>query len=432
MYNVFRRSWRDQKTGGIVQAKVYTIRYRFAGDSSWRTKVTGISDKQSAEQFARKWHLQKEREAQGLAIPEAELKAATSPLGPEIERFLADLTAKRRTPEHVSNVKAHLKLLAEQCGWRRIQDVQAASFVAWRAQQGHRAPKTLNEFLGSARAFCSWLVEMAKLPVSPLAKIKRSETRGLERRKRRVLTEEQLRGLCAVAGPRKLIYAFAFYTAIRRNELANLLITDLVSQNGKWAAAVRAAISKNRKTEAVPIHHALVPLLEKHLAERAGQRLLFKSVPRCDTLRADLERAGIPYKDAEGRQADFHSLRHATSTHMGANHAAPRAQMGVMRHHDMSLTMETYTDESHIPLREAIEKLPDILDLIPKPLTHPLTHGEVVSSPKLSSAVATSETEEESQLPFMQASRRGMTPIVALRRKGRKAAALGLEAMMRN
>ena len=92
---------------------------------------------------------------------------------------------------------------------------------------------------------------------------------------------------------------------------------------------------------------------------------------------------------------------------------APRAQMGVMRHHDMKLTMGTYADEAHISYREAIEKLPNILDLTPDSLTHPLTHGSVVSSPNVSPAVATGESEEESQLLFMQANRRGMTPVVA-------------------
>lgn len=271
---------------------------------------------------------------------------------------------------------------------------------------------------------------MDKLPASPLAKIKRSETRGQERRKRRVLSIDELVRLIAVAGVRAFVYAFAFYTGIRRNELRNLLVSDLHCEGGEWSVVVRAAISKNRKEARLPIFRGLVPALEKHLAGRAGQRLLFASIPRCDTLREDLKRAGIPYKDAEGRQADFHSLRHATSTHMSASHAAPRAQMSMMRHQDMKLTMGTYTDEAHISRREAIEKLPNVID--PASLTHPLTHGIVVSSPNVSPTVATDETEEESQLPFMQASRRGITPIVSIRRKGRKAAALGLEAMTRN
>ena len=122
--------------------------------------------------------------------------------------------------------------------------------------------------------------------------------------------------------------------------------------------------------------------IEKHLAGRVGRKLLFESIPRCETLRVDLDRAGIPYKDAEGRQADLHAFRKAISTHMGANYAALRAQMGMMRYGDMKLTMSTYTDESHISFREAIEKVPNILD--PKSLTHPLTHGIVVSSPNVS------------------------------------------------
>lgn len=119
---------------------------------------------------------------------------------------------------------------------------------------------------------------------------------------------------------------------IRRGELKKLLIVQLETQGERMWVTVRASVSKNREEKQLPIHSALVPLLKKHLAERAGQERLFASIPRCDTLRNDLKRAGIAYKDSEGRQADFHSLRHATSTHMGANHATPRAQMGMMRH----------------------------------------------------------------------------------------------------
>jgi hypothetical protein len=106
--------------------------------------------------------------------------------------------------------------------------------------------------------------------------------------------------------------------------------------------------------------------------------------------------------------------------------------MGMMRHHDMKLTMGTYTDEAHISYREAIEKLPNILDLSAIPLTHGGTHEPDVFGRGVSQAAATGESIDESQLPFMQANRRGMTPIVAIRRKGQKAAALGLEAMGRN
>jgi hypothetical protein len=162
VYNIYRRSWKDKKTGKIVRDRVYTMRYRLKGDSSWHSKVIGISDKQSAEDEAKTMHLQMEKEAQGLAIPAAELKAATAAVLPEIEAFTVDLIASRRTKDHVSNVKSHLKLLAVACGWRKIRDINAGSFTAWKAKQCHRAPKTVNEYLGSARAFCSWLVNLDK------------------------------------------------------------------------------------------------------------------------------------------------------------------------------------------------------------------------------------------------------------------------------
>ena len=85
---------------------------------------------------------------------------------------------------------------------------------------------------------------MEKLAVSPLDKIERSETRGQERRKRRVLSIEELSSLVAASKSRGFVYAFAFYTGIRRNELANLLVTDLQKKEGNCMVTVRAAISK--------------------------------------------------------------------------------------------------------------------------------------------------------------------------------------------
>jgi len=54
----------------------------------------------------------------------------------------------------------------------------------------------------------------------------------------------------------------------------------------------------------------------------------------------------------------------------------------------MKLTMGTYTDETQIPPGDAIEKLPNILDLNPNPLTHLSTRGVDVSGRKLPQGVA--------------------------------------------
>jgi Phage integrase family len=80
-------------------------------------------------------------------------------------------------------------------------------------------------------------------------------------------------------------------------------------------------------------------------------------LPSMWKMRKDLERAQIPYME-NGRRADFHALRHTLATNLVRHNVAPRAAMQILRHSDICLTMNHYTDASQLPVIEAIEKLP--------------------------------------------------------------------------
>jgi len=81
-------------------------------------------------------------------------------------------------------------------------------------------------------------------------------------------------------------------------------------------------------------------------------------------LKRDLKLAGIPYRDEHGRTFDVHALRHTTSTYMGKGKVTPRVAQGFMRHSDIKLTMQTYTDPKLLEEGEALAALPT-LPLIP-------------------------------------------------------------------
>jgi hypothetical protein len=85
---------------------------------------------------------------------------------------------------------------------------------------------------------------------------------------------------------------------------------------------------------------------------------VFPVMPSMYMLKKDLAAAGIPYKDALGRQADFHALRHTFGTNLSLAGVLPRVAMELMRHSDLRLTMKVYTDPSQLPLADSIDRLP--------------------------------------------------------------------------
>jgi hypothetical protein len=76
------------------------------------------------------------------------------------------------------------------------------------------------------------------------------------------------------------------------------------------------------------------------------------------TRRLTRRKTGIPYLDADNRRADFHALRHIYGSLVSQAGVAPRVAMTLMRHTDIRLTMNVYTDARIFDLAGAVEQLP--------------------------------------------------------------------------
>ena len=77
-------------------------------------------------------------------------------------------------------------------------------------------------------------------------------------------------------------------------------------------------------------------------------------------LNRDLEAAGIPKKDERGRSVDIHAMRHTFGTWLSKGGVAPRTAQTAMRHSDIDLTMQVYTDPKLLDVRGAVESLPQL------------------------------------------------------------------------
>ncbi len=80
------------------------------------------------------------------------------------------------------------------------------------------------------------------------------------------------------------------------------------------------------------------------------------------TMKRAPKAAGIAYRDASGRVADFHALRHTFITRLARSGVAPAVATSLARHSTITLTMDHYTHTLMEDERSALARLPGLGD----------------------------------------------------------------------
>jgi len=158
----------------------------------------------------------------------------------------------------------------------------------------------------------------------------------------------------------------ARYTGLRRSEMDALQWGDIRLDEEKPFIVARAATTKNRQEAKLWIRPELLAILkDMRPADASADQPVFRAVldvaggHKIRRFQRDLKAAGIPYRDAQGRTADFHALSRMTpNTHMGQMGVGERVRQEFMRHSDLRLTSAVYTDAGQLPTAGAILALP--------------------------------------------------------------------------
>jgi len=213
-------------------------------------------------------------------------------------------------------------------------------------------------------SFLNWLERVGRIKTNPLKYVPKVDERGQRRRVRRAFTDEELFKLVQGSGPRGVIYLTAARTGLRQEELRQLTWADVNLEADAPFVVVREASAKNKKEERVCLVPEIVEALRLHRpSDFVPSAWVFPNgIPRASRLKVDAERNGIQYRDQSGRYADSHALRYTWATFLQRNGVAQRFAMKLMRHSDMKLTAKVYTDETQLPIYEAIKGLPRLLD----------------------------------------------------------------------
>ena len=360
IFKVEKRRFR--KDGVLRTTRCYYLRYRLDGMPVDRWKSLGVTDKQVAEKKAQEFIQEKEREAAGILEPKIIRDAAMRPLTAHLQDYLADLEKRNRAGRNGRGgrqLKMRVTTLLNECKWILASNISADSFIAWRARQ-EKSARTLNHYLQAMVSFLSWLERVGRIKGNPLKFVGKIDERGKLTRNRRALTDDELRRVVTGSDWRGLIYFTAARTGLRREELRQLIWDDLRLEEKVPYVRVRNVCAKNKTQEDVVLVPEICEALKAHRPPNyLPTGLVFeRGVPRAERLRADLEANGIAYQDEFGRYADFHSLRHAWTTFLQRHGIAQRFAMKLLRHSDIKLTSKVYTDETQLPIYEAIKPLP--------------------------------------------------------------------------
>ena len=219
------------------------------------------------------------------------------------------------------------------------------------------------------------MVQDGRAAESPVVHLKGGNPKKDRRRIRRAYTVDELRRLIGAANAgdeqyglpgwvRALLYRLVAEAGLRQNELRTLTVRAVNVEGDRPSVTVRAAYCKVGREDELPLLPGAARDLRRRL-DGIGRDAPVFPLPRdrkqvIRMLRKDLDAAGIPYQDEDGRFADFHALRHTFITNLALGGTAPKVAMDLARHSDVNLTMQRY---SHTVLEDrarALQALPDL------------------------------------------------------------------------
>jgi len=325
-------------------------------------KSLGVTDKQVANKLGDDLIKEMERESAGIIEPKIVRDAARKPLAEHLDDYVADLQARSRAGRGGRGARLlqnRVLRLISDCHWQLVCNISADSFIHWRERQSF-SPRTLNHYLQGMVSFLNWLERMERIKVNPLKHVAKVDCRGKKSRQRRAFTDEELARLVKGSGPRGIIYFTAARTGLRQEELKQLTWGDVHLDEKCPHVVVRAETAKNKTEGSVPLMPEIAEGLQKHRPAKyqIGDLVFPNGIPRARRLEKDEEANGIAYQDEQGRYADFHALRYTWATFLASNKVPQRFAMKLMRHSDIKLTTKVYTDETQLPIYDAIKALP--------------------------------------------------------------------------
>jgi len=322
-----------------------------------------------------------EAQAKAIAVQLHRLEVGLPPGSVEkaIAAFVGHMQARRLSEVHWTRNRSRVEKVLRIAGITdlaqlSVEPIEAALTTLATNGAGLR---TLHHYATAIRSFGRYLWRRGDLPVDPLARLQipRTHEAAVEEQRRPLTIEEaqillagtpRLEDRFGMDGKRRaLFYETAIISGLRAGELRRLVGGDVCMVDEHPCLVVRAFLgTKSRRKKEMPIPSDLYEKL-KVLADGTGKtEPLFPwrdSIRLSEMLGDDMTKLGLKVKDAEGRKAVFHCLRHTFTTWLVATGADIKTVQSLTRHSDPRITLGTYTHARSEAERRAVNNLWDRL-----------------------------------------------------------------------
>lgn len=291
----------------------------------------------------------------------ADPREAKRPIQQHIDAYLDDLKRRGRDTMYRYIIRKRLESAAKERKWACLRDCNVQGVAAYLRglSDDNRSPKTVNGHRSDLSAFFGWCVRGGAMESNPCDRVQKSAV-GRDK-KRRALSVGECRALLKAApSPRRLAYLVLLYTGLRRSEATALLWCHVHLDVANPHVELPGSITKSGRPESIPLVPDAAHALSLHRAKASDRDRVFAQVPSMEEFRADLAAAKIEEEDARGRKVVLHSLRHSLATMLAQSQVPPALAMKIMRHRDIRLTLEVYTDEGLLPVAAAMAALPSL------------------------------------------------------------------------
>ncbi len=357
--------------------------YRFVDENGKQRERKGCPDKKATEAMASAAETEATNIRQGFVDPKA-IKYRdheAKPLASHLTDWHAFLIGKESTPKHANLSRNRVGRVLDLGKAKRLSDLTPSRMqAALKAVRDDGVSlRSLHHYTRVLKGFSRWLWRDGRVREDNLAHLTSPNPDADRRHERRALdASEQARLIDAAAlggvvlkmtGPdRAMLYRIALGTGFRAGEIRSLTPRSFHLDDSTPTIIVAAAYSKRRRDDVQPIRPELAATLRPWLATRPSDAAIFPKMTSHTNLliQADLEAAGILYRDASDQVADFHALRHSYVSTLVRSNASIKVVQTLARHSTPTLTLGVY---SHVGLFDQIGALAGLPDLGTNPPT---------------------------------------------------------------